>query len=233
MTTYRDREFIQFFDREGGSLYRKLNFINCTFINCSLSPTKSPRLCTIVQYVQIVNCSTVNCLAGPTVFEHVTIDGLDTNDLLILPSPMFNRVVIKGRVGRIKINSDAFFVDCTTEAQAPFDLARSKFYENVDWALDISQAEFREFEVQGIPSRLIRRDPETQVVITREKALESTWRDRLSSTNTFWPFVIDLFLRDGDSDTVLVAPKGRRSKRSDRLLAELMEIRDAGVAEPD
>jgi len=233
MTVYSDRTFLQRFDRDSGAVLEGMQFTNCTFDNCALSLTKSPNLRSTVRNVQVVNCVTVNCGVGPAVFEDVVVDGLDTNDLLILWSPLFKHVTLRGKIGKIKINTAAHFVDRSLEVQRPFDQARVRFYKSVDWALDISEAEFGEFDMHGVPSRLVRRDPATQVVVTRERALQSGWRDRLSAANTHWPFVIDLFLEDGEPDIVLVAPKRKRKRDFTRLLDGLIELRQVGVAEPD
>jgi hypothetical protein len=233
MNTYDRQNFLQRFDRDSGALYESIQFINCNFDNCALSLTKSPGLRSIVRNVLVTNCVTSNCGIGPAVFEDVTVDGLDTNDLLILWSPLFKHVTLRGKVGKIKINTAAHFVDRSAEVQQPFDLARAKFYEEVDWALDISKAEFKEFDMHGVPARLVRRDTATQVVVTRERALQPGWRERLSATNTHWPFVIDMFLQDGEPDIVLVAPKGKRKRDFTRLVDGLAELRQAGVAEPD
>ncbi len=69
-----------------------------------------------------------------------------------------------------------------------------------------------------------------QVVITQAKAAQGEWR-KLDLSKTYWGVAIQEFLRDGDPDLVLVAPK--RSKKFRDLLAGLKLLRDAGVAEPD
>ena len=103
----------------------------------------------------------------------------------------------------------------------------------MDWALDISEAQFTDFSMRGVPAELVRRDPATQVVVTREKALRTGWREQLSPTNTLWPFVIDMFLRDDEPDIVLVAPKGKRKPKLASLIEGLNELRCVGVAEAD
>lgn len=233
MTTYDAQHFRKLVDRGSGMVFEDLQFTNCTFDNCALSLTKSLELRATVRNVRVVNCVSLNCDIGPTVFEEVTVDGLNTNNLLIFWSPVFRRVTLRGKVGQIKINSIAHFVDRSPSVQRPFDLARAKFYEGVDWALDISGAEFKVFDMHGVPARLVRRDPATQVVVTRERAMQPGWRERLSATNTHWPFVIDMFLQDGEPDIVLVAPKAKRKQDFTRLLDGLVELRQAGVAEPD
>ena len=88
--------------------------------------------------------------------------------------------------------------------------------------------------MSGVPARLVRRDPESQVIVTREKAARKGWRRKLAPWNTWWPFVIELFLESGDSDEVLVAHRsGRREKTFPRLVAGLEDLRRVGVAEPD
>jgi len=114
--------------------------------------------------------------------------------------------------------------------QAAFDEANARYYEAADWALDISEARFVECDIRRVPARLIRRDPETQVVVTREKALLGEWK-KLDLSKTYWGGWIDLFLKDGDPDVVLVAPN-RHPKFID-WLDGLKMLRDAGVAEPD
>jgi hypothetical protein len=76
---------------------------------------------------------------------------------------------------------------------------------------------------------LIRRDPETQVVVTREKAIEGAWRN-LDLSKTWWATSLEFFVKRGDADVVLVAPKRDRKFRD--LLDGLKALRDAGVAEP-
>ena len=114
--------------------------------------------------------------------------------------------------------------------QAAFDKANGEYYKTVDWALDITEGRFYECELQRVPARLIKRDSETQVIITREKALLGEWK-KLDLSKTHWATSIEFFLERGDPDVVLVAPK-RHSKYPD-LLDGLKMLRDAGVAEPD
>jgi hypothetical protein len=233
MTTFHDQTFWKFFDSDSSAVFEDIVFNNCVFDNCALSSTKSPALRTTVKKVQLVNCVSRNCDVGPAIVDEATIDGLETNALLLMWGPLFKHVTIRGKIGKIKINLASHFLDRTPEIQGPFNIARSAFYETVDWALDISQAQFKVFEMRGVPARLVRRDPDTQVVVTREKALRSEWRLGLSPSNTHWPFVIDMFLADGEPDIVLVAPKRARKQHFANLVEGLNELRTLGVAEPD
>jgi hypothetical protein len=232
MNTHDGKTFSRLFDRNSCAVFADLVFNNCVFDNCALSLTTSPTLRSTVRNVRLKECVSVNCDIGPAVFEDVVVDGLETNDLLILWSPLFKHVTVKGKIGELKVNLRAD-TDWSPVIQEPLALARSAFYKSVDWALDISEAEFKEFDLHGIPARLVRRDPATQVIVTRERAMKEDWRRKLKSSNTYWPFVIDMFLDDGEPDIVLVAPKRKRKKDFAWLLDGLNDLRQVGVAEPD
>jgi len=161
----------------------------------------------------------------------VHIDGLITDSLFIIWGAVFDQVVFSGQVGKFKINSHVYHVDQSEALQRPFDEFRQSFYEKVDWAIDISQAQFRLLEMRGIPARLIRRDPSSQMVVTRERALNQDWRSRINPDNTYWPFSTDMFLATGEPDKVLVAPLTGPKKQTEKLLRELRELRDLGVVE--
>jgi hypothetical protein len=161
---------------------------------------------------------------------------LKTNDLLILWSPYLDRVELSGDIGKMKVNVAADPSTRGKPAQKPFDEYRTQFYSSVEWALDISRARFKEFDIRGVPGKLIRRDPESQVLITRKRALQvatAGWKQQLDPSNKLWPFMIDLFLGDGDADTVFVAPLGASKAKRDPLLKGLQEFRRIGLAEPD
>jgi hypothetical protein len=118
----------------------------------------------------------------------------------------------------------------TAEQQRAFDTANAAYYAQVDWALDITEAEFEEGEIQGVPAALVRRDPATQVVVKRSRALQGGWR-QLDLERTHWATAIEFLLERGDQDVVLVAPK--RHHNFPALRDGLQALRDRGVAEPD
>lgn len=228
MNTLSNRTFSSLFDIDTGAVIQDINLYQCVFENCSLSRTKNPKLRSIVRNVDLADCVSINCKIGPVVLEEVTVNNLDTNDLLIMWGGLFKHVTLKGNIGRIKVNLEAHFADFSKETQEPFDEVRVAFYENTDWALDIREAHFDEFELRGVPTELVRRNSNTQVVVTREKAMHIDWDRRVSAWNKHWPHILKHFLDDGDPSTILIAPRGKR-----KLLDGLKELRDLGVAEPN
>lgn len=111
-----------------------------------------------------------------------------------------------------------------------FDEANREYYKTIDWALDISKAEFIESDFRGIPSKLIRHDPETQIVVTRKKALEGEWR-KLDLSATYWPAYLEYIIKHNEEDVMMAAPKAH--PRFWALLDGLKKLREAGIAEPD
>lgn len=229
-TVFQDQTFSKFFDQDSNRTFADLEFRNCQFVNCHVSVTKNPRRRSMVRDVRLIGCETRQCGIEAAIVESVVIDGLKTNYPLHINGAVFKQVVLKGSLGRLVIDSTVLPGKLTEDEQAAFDEANAAYYKNVDWALDIREAEFRECDLRTIPARLIRRDPETQVVVKREKAVLESWR-QIDLSNTYWATTLEVFLRRGSEDTVLVAPKSDPQYK--RLLDGLKLLRDAGVAEAD
>ena len=115
--------------------------------------------------------------------------------------------------------------DATTD---PYVVANRRYYEDVDWAIDISEAQFTSVEfASGISASLIRRDPSTQVVLRRSAVVDGRWKDRVAdSLARIW---IEDLLRSGFDDTVLVAAK--RGPKFAEVMAVITKLREAGLVE--
>jgi hypothetical protein len=218
----------------GGLSISDLHLLSCTFDNCGLSLTNDLTKMSSVSAVQLTGCSLRNSVIGPCLLQDVLIDGLSTADLLIVWGAFFRHVTLRGRIGNIKINRAIHDPRRTAQMQAIFDLARDKFYAACDWALDITKAELCEFSIEGVPTHLIRRDPDCQVVVNRSR-LHSV--EQISGLKTDFPeleFTLRMFLtRSSDPDLLLVAPKGRASKYFKSAIAGLSLLREMGVVQPD
>lgn len=228
-TVFEKQEFKAFYDRDSGRTFSDLEFRSCSFLDSRISITRDPKLRSIVRHVRLIDCEQRGCALSAALIEDVLVDGLRTNGLLQTWGAAFKHVTLRGRIGRVMMSPAVATGTATQSQQRAFDEANAAYYATVDWALDISEAEFEEVDIRRVPARLIRRDPETQVVVTRARAMEGRWRD-LDLSRTDWAGWIDLFLKDGDPDLVLVAPKQHRDCR--HLLDGLKMLRDVGVAEP-
>jgi hypothetical protein len=153
--------------------------------------------------------------------------------LLIIWGATFHHVKLAGDIGKIKINSSAHFVDRTEATQGPFTRSREALYRSIDWALDITEARFKGFDVNGIPARLFRRDPESQAVVTRDRVTaEGGQRIAEAKSNPWMPW-IRAALDEGSSDGVLVTPLGAPKKKRDEFLQGLRQLRELGIVEPE
>lgn len=156
----------------------------------------------------------------------------------IAEGAVFKHVTLRGRIGPIILSHLVTPSQRDSTVQRAFAEANAAYYTTVDWALDIREAEFEEdVDLRGIPGHLIRRDPKTQVLVMRAKALEGTWR-QLNLEKTYWPAAIEFFLDGGLNSTVLVAPKKITNSianpwKVQDLIDGLQMLRDVGVAEPD
>jgi hypothetical protein len=187
--------------------------------------------------VRLERCHAEVCTLGPVIAEDCTIDTIWFHRGIWGPQRLagcaFRHVTIKGNVnGALQIDYARHVGLATYALDDEFVLANADYYETVDWALDISEARFSNcwLHFSDVPARLIRRDPATQIVVTRERALEARSRE-LTLPEGAWRFSIDDFLATELPDLVLVAcPRGTRYKRQ---LATIQLLRGEGIAEPD
>ncbi len=97
---------------------------------------------------------------GPALIERCRFTNIQVHDLLIIWGTYLSMLTFTGNIGNTKINSIITTVHRIPDVQVAYDEDRIAFYKKIDWAFDISQAKCRDFEIEGIPPRLIRRDSE-------------------------------------------------------------------------
>jgi len=232
---FENRTFEDFDDRDSAALFSDVEFRRCHFDGCLVSMTQKPNLRTTIRNVSLIDCTENGCSIGTAIVENAFIENLKAPGLFQTFGAVFNRVTLRGRIDRLMITNDVLpsVLMVEEDRQREIDTfrhANAKYYSHVEWALDISQGEFRELEIRGIPSRLIRRDPETQIVVTRERVAESDWR-QLDFSESLTSFSLNFLLEEGWPDMVMIAPK--RHRKFPLYLEDLQLLRQAGIAEPD
>jgi len=230
-----DKQFYSLVDRGDTLLIENIVVERCEFGFCGLCKTIDLKRRTTVRNVHIKDCVVLNHTSvGPAILEDITVENIKTYGLFILWDPLFKHVTLRGNVGQIKINPVAGVdADLKPELQIPFNEAKAKYYQDLDWALDISEARFQVLDMCGVPSHLVRRDTESQVVVTRQKALSQGWREKLHPSNTYWTDILNVFIQDEEPDIILAAPKALPRKKYEKLLDGLKDLREIGLAEPD
>lgn len=231
---YNNRKFKDFMDRDSGAVFGDLEFLGCFFETCNISMTFDPTRRSTLCGIKLVGCEQKNSGIWPAIIEDVTVDGLLTGRLLIANACAYNHVVLRGKVGNIKICRRIPWVSdvpaLMARRQAAMDRANADYYKDVDWALDISQAEFTSGEIEGIPPDLVRRDPATQFILSAKAIKEGRWRE-VEEARADWYALLDAYEKEGMGDIVLVAPKAAPDFQT--LLNGLLALREAGVVEPN
>ncbi|HET7181768.1 MAG TPA: hypothetical protein VFI15_05995 [Candidatus Limnocylindrales bacterium] len=224
--TFRDRTFRGM--RADGGIVEGMAAFKCTFEGCWIGMRDRSDRRTIIRNVALIDCHARGFMSGPAIFENVLVDGLTTSNLPIFEAPAFRHVVLRGKLGRIMVSHVHSTVAPKSERPA-FQEANRRFYAEVDWALDITEAEFTEADLRGIPGHLVRRDPATQVLVRRERLLDRRWQNLF--TDSWIAVACELMLEDGRESEVLVAAK--RSRNFERDVKWLRQLREAGIADAD
>jgi hypothetical protein len=244
MLVFRDQTFSRFGDRRGwfdrgGRQYGNLEFHGCHFEYCDLWVSLELSKRTWVNNVVLTECSWNRCTLGTAVLEDVTVDSLRSDYQWSNGegAPLLNRVVLCGAINEISIGHrlGAFDARWSPVRQLEFDRIRNDFYGRVDWALDISQAAFNEVRITGIPTRLIRRDPTSQVIMSRRRTSIERWMALIDDLQ-FVPqcnlyTMLGDFARSDADEELLVA--GKLAKDFDMQLNAIDELRRVGLVEPD
>lgn len=206
-----------------------LEIENCVFQSCSLAGAQSVEKRTRVRNVILKNCRVCSCVIFHAIIEDTIIENMTIENDHFIFGAAFRHVTLRGDFGAIVISNEAHS-SVPKNKQLKIAEANRAFYVETDWALDISQANFEECDIRGIPSNLIKRDPTTQFVVKRDKLLASAWQ-QIDFADTCWADVLQNMIDFGWDDIVLVAPKRARDFSAD--LKVLSMLRSLGIAEPD
>jgi len=101
----------------------------------------------------------------------------------------------------------------------------ARYYQGVKFALDVSQARFSAVEaLYGIPTYLVKRDPDTQFVLMRTDVPRIK---QLQDGFTFWTVIANELIRSEADGVVVVLGQKSRKYRAD--LDEANRLRAAGA----
>lgn len=235
MQKFEKQEFCGRCDPDAILAFRDLEFVKCKFLGGGFGYRHTPDFSqrTSATNIRVVDCQARKFGIGPALLENVFIENLNS-DVTIVWGALFKHVTVNGRCDNLMIHGITGRGDIEVGGKGvlPYRTLCDDFYETVDWALDISEAEFGELWIRtrGVPTHLVRRDPETQAVIRREKAISGKWRELGLCALT--QIMFKEFIRDELDSFILVAPK--RGKQDFRdVLADIRRLRDAGIAELD
>lgn len=198
-----------------------LQLDRCVFTGSFVAQEDDPAFGLVVRNVIATSCKLVKCSAHGVRFEDVVIEGLATSGMTYIAGSVFKHVKLSGRVGAMMTTPPDFRIP--QDIQDAFVASIKDFYKDVDWALDITDAEFSDAEFYYVPGHLVRRDEKTQFLVHRDRFVS---RD-LSGLPAFARHLADRFSQTPFDSFVAVAPK--RSKYFEKHLAELEVLRSEGL----
>lgn len=158
-------------------LVENIQFKNCSFYSCDFSDRISlPQERSIIKNSIFENCTVNNnCGIGNGIIEDVELINLKTKGIVFCLGTLFNKVTFRGKCGSFRLTSETVDravhngEDISKSQIEAFNHSAQEFYKGVDWALDISNAEFKELQIDpDIPAALVKRNPETQILIRKE-----------------------------------------------------------------
>jgi hypothetical protein len=206
-------------------------FRDCVFDNCGLGMPPTVEARSYIGRCSLAGCKQRACMIAGAVLDDIRVDGLSRlgNVPLFLAGVAFRHVELRGAIGLFKVTSAPQVVP-TPADEATWIAANERFYSTVDWALDISGAQFTFGpDLQYVPGHLIRRDAETQVLVRRRVVENVAWRD-LPWGRSALGLALQWFLEKGPYDSaVLVAGRKTTSFRRDMTALEM--LRKEGLAE--
>lgn len=222
MHTIEGQKFEMLADQELPHEISNLVVSSCEFIACHFGETApDPSTRRSLLNLRIVNCKfTKNAGLGPVIARNIEVENTATGGVLFVHGAALSHVRFRGRCGSLVIAG----------AAAAFAAANVEFYQSVDWALDVSAADFAQLEIYGVPADLVVRDSSTQVIVRREQvaSTRNVW-GRQDYRCGPWNSVLSTFLDAGYPDQVLVAPK--RAKHFDLWREGLDRLVSDGIAE--
>ncbi|MBI9047323.1 MAG: hypothetical protein JEZ06_22740 [Anaerolineaceae bacterium] len=218
-------------------LFSNHNFKNCHFQGAVIGFYRvgisgSLRNRTIIQNIRLIGCKQTGCAINGVILKDILVDGLETHNLLIIRSSVLNQVTLKGKIGEIMITPNLFLGESKRKNNA-FLKANTEYYSSVDWALDISEAQFSfPVDIRGIPARLVKRDPITQAVVKLNKAKEGKWK-KFNFGLAPWSTYLSFLVRSEFEDIILTAPKNSSKLEFNDHLDGIKKLRDTGIADID
>jgi hypothetical protein len=199
-----------------------LELVRCQFVAGALAQHDDPAFGLVVRGVTARRCSFKRVVCAGVRFEDVLAED-NTSTLTRLEGCAFRHVTLRGRAGSVMLVPPSYGL--SDQMQAAFVAGLRDFYAGVDWALDITEAEFDSTDLYYLPGDLVRYDPETQFLL-RRSALAGADTTGLPS---YAAIATSRFESTPFDTLVAVAPK--RDKKFPEILAQLRELRDRKIAD--
>ncbi|MFC9932299.1 hypothetical protein [Streptomyces sp. NPDC127190] len=194
-----------------GRAYSGVELVRDTVSTCVVAQFDDPGYGLVVRDTLVQGCTVDRCQVQGVYFEGVTVDGLNAKQIHRLYGCVFNRVVLKGNIGPIMVMPPHRGL-----SDRELHIAGMvEKYRGVEWALDISEASFVDADFYCVPGDLVKYDPETQVLLRRDK-FDGIHAGDLPTYAGIW---VSRFTETPFNSIVAIAP--RRSKSFSKYMQDI------------
>ncbi len=176
----------------------------------------------VIRDVSIHKCAHWACSAYGTLFEDVSVADIRGGGraMSFLWGCVFSRVTLRGWISGVLVRWQVDSNDL--EFSKRFLAKNLAIYRSIEWALDITQAQFSFVEcLYGVPSHLVRINPDRHFVLTRSSA------ERMLQRSDVWKICADGLL-ETNMESVVVVVGGRGAKLKEGL-ASALKLREEGL----
>ncbi|QKV74195.1 hypothetical protein [Amycolatopsis sp. Hca4] len=222
--TYEDQEFRHLRLDERPRTLAGISVRGGELFDCAIVQVDDPAYPIRVIDSAITGTQLVNSAAVGVRFEDITVTDCPTPaDPVYLDGCLFRHVVLRGRLGSWIFGEMPKSVP--DDRREAFAEAERQFYAKGEYALDISEAVFESASMFSLPGALVRRDPETQFLVHKER-LAGADLSKLPRSVQRW---LKRVARSPFDSTVLVV--GRDEADFKESLAFHRQLVDLGIAE--
>ena len=175
---------------------------NTAFHNNSTPMPRKPDARLTIREVSVYRCQHWACSARGAVLDDISVTDLRGGGRApsFLWGCVFSRVRLRGWISGLMWRWQLDLNDDT--ASRRFLWANLSMYNSIEWALDISEAQFSFYEsLMGVPSHLVRRNPSVHFVMSQESARQLA---KETTPANVWGITASMLIEAGLKDTVIV-----------------------------
>lgn len=173
--------------------YGAIDFKNCTFTGGGIGMKVrhvADRL--IVRNVTATNCTVDTVIVGPVVFDTLHVDNLKTAQHLWLPGCAFRCCVLRGKIGKVlQFDKADPMAPRTDKFNHQFIEDNARIWSDCEWSLDITEAEFEDFDLRGVPGETVRINTQNQVCVDFQKSSTAQEAGAFEELNGFPKMVMN------------------------------------------
>lgn len=204
-----------------------VQFVGCEILSGAFGSNDLTTLSRL-RRLGLCDCTVQGFHLNLAALEDVDIDRLTTRGMLMAYGTLFRRTRLRGKVGTMILNPFRPPESGPGTSAAEWAGFAKEFYQNTDWALDISEAVFDDAAIRSMPLELVRRDPVSQAIVRRDAIERAGWEHPAVVENRA---AFDSMVVMGLHETLILAPKGNK-KRYGVVMGRIERLRAAGIAEP-